>query len=372
MELPPFRIEQYFARHEFSAQHLLSASDCEPLSVAELVQLEPDAAERLLALRCGYSEPSGSPELREAVAALYRGISADQVVATSCAEEAIFLALHTMLGPGDHAIVATPCYESALQLARSTGAEVSEWRSRFEDGWARDLQALTGLLRPETKLLYLNEPHNPTGTLIDHWSFQQLVEWCAEHEVRILSDEVYRGLEHNPADRLPAICELSPGSVSLGSVAKSLGLAGLRTGWVATADAALRQRVIDLKYYTTICASSPSEQLAALALRHAPQLFARSLELVNHNVMLIEEFLAEHPARFEWVRPTAGSIGFPRVHGIADIDRWCERFAAAGVLVLPGSVFDEPRHVRFGFGRADLEEALMALAAQLEEAGASG
>ncbi len=367
MELPPFRIEQYFARHEFTTAHLLSASDCETLSVGELVQLEPDAAERLLALRCGYSEPGGSGELREAISALYRGLSPEEVVATTCAEEGILLVLHAMLGPGDHAVVATPCYESALQLARSTGAEVSEWRRRFEDGWAYDLEALAGLLRPETKLVYLNEPHNPTGTLIDHWSFQQLVELCVDRGIPIFSDEVYRGLEHNPADRLPAICEVSPGSVSLGSVSKSLGLAGLRTGWIATGDATVRQRVVDLKYYTTICASSPSEQLAALALRHAAQLIERNLELVNDNVMLIEEFFAEHPERFEWVRPTAGPIGFPRVHGITDIDHWCERLAAAGVLLLPGSVYDEPRHVRVGFGRVDVEEALAVLAAQLDE-----
>ncbi|MDA8297640.1 MAG: aminotransferase class I/II-fold pyridoxal phosphate-dependent enzyme [Actinomycetota bacterium] len=372
MELPPFRIEQYFARHEFNTQHLLSASDCEPLGVGELVQLEPDAAERLLALRCGYSEPAGSGELREAIAALYHGLSAEQIVVTTCAEEAIFLVLHAVLGPGDHAIVATPCYESALQLARSTGAEVSEWRRRFEDGWAHDLEALAGLLRPQTKLVYLNEPHNPTGTLIDQWSFQRLVERCIEHEVLIFSDEVYRGLEHNPADRLPAICELSPSSVSLGSVTKSLGLAGLRTGWIATTDAALRQRVVDLKYYTTICASSPSEQLTALALRHAPELIARNLELINDNVMLVEEFFAEHPDRFEWVRPTAGAIGFPRVHGIADVERWCEGLAAAGVLVLPGSVYDEPRHVRMGFGRAGVQDALAVLGAQLEDLDAEG
>ena len=125
MELSPFRIERFYARYEHSTRFMLSSSDCESRTIAELLELEPDAHERLLACWCGYTEPPGAPELRQAIASLYERTGAEEVVVTSCAEEGIFLIYHALLRPGDHAIVETPCYESALQLARSTGAEVS-------------------------------------------------------------------------------------------------------------------------------------------------------------------------------------------------------------------------------------------------------
>ena len=130
-----------------------------------------------------------------------------------------------------------------LQVARSTGAEVSQWRRRYEDGWAHDLDALAGLIRPATRLLYLNQPHNPTGTLMARPVFEHVIGLARAHGLVVFSDEVYRELEHDPADRLPAACDLYERAVSLGSISKSYGLPGLRIGWIATRDAGLRDAV---------------------------------------------------------------------------------------------------------------------------------
>jgi aspartate/methionine/tyrosine aminotransferase len=364
MNLPPFRIEQYYERHEFTTRYMVSSSDCESWTLQELLSVEPDALDRLLAMRCGYTESRGAPELRRAIAATYQTIDADEVVVTTCAEEAIFLVYHALLSPDDHAVIETPCYESALQLARSTGAAVGEWHRVHADGWAHDLDALGHLLQTSTRVLYINQPHNPTGTLMSRATFDRVAELAQELRLTLFSDEVYRGLEHDPADRLPAACDRDQHAVSLGSVSKSYGLPGLRIGWIASHDEALRRKVIDLKHYTTICASAPSEELSALALRHGPELLARNVGIVRRNLGLLDEFLGRHAETFDWVRPTAGPIGFPRATGVGAVDGFCERLAAAGVLLLPGSVYDEPDHVRVGFGRANLPEAL----AVLEEA----
>ncbi|MGC9960820.1 MAG: aminotransferase class I/II-fold pyridoxal phosphate-dependent enzyme [Acidimicrobiales bacterium] len=332
-----------------------------------MLSLEPGARDQLLEMRCGYTESSGSLELREAISAVYETVQADEVVVTSCAEEAIFLVYHALLGPGDHAVVESPCYESALQLARSTGAEVSQWRRRYEDGWAHDLDGLGRLLRPGTGILYLNQPHNPTGTLMERDTYDAVVELAQEGGVTLFCDEVYRELEHDEHDRLPAACDRYGRAVSLGSVSKSYGLPGLRIGWIATHDERLRRAVVDLKHYTTICASGPSEQLSALALRHRPELLARNRGIVKQNLGALDGFLRRHPDVFDWVRPVASPIGFPRVSGLGDVDQLCERLAAAGVLLLPGSVYDEPAHVRFGFGRANMPEALSVLEEALAE-----
>ena len=358
MQLKPFRIERYYAQHEFSVRYMLSSSDCESRTIADLLAFEPDAERRLHETWCGYTESAGSPELREAIAALYERAGADDVIVCSCAEEGIFLLNHALLAAGDHAIVETPCYESALELARSTGAAVSEWRRSFAEGWAHDLDALRAALTPATRMLYVNQPHNPTGTLMERVIFAAVADLAAEHGLVLFSDEVYRELEHDPGDRLPAACDRLPRGVSLGSISKSYGLPGLRLGWLVTRDRDLRERLLALKDYTTICSSAPSEVLTALALRHRDRLLQRNLELVARNLALVEDFFERHTPGFQWVRPTAGPIGFPRVTGLGDIDALCARLAQGGVLLLPGSVYGVPDHVRVGFGRANLPEAL--------------
>ena len=150
-----------------------------------------------------------------------------------------------------------------------------------------------------------------------------------------------------------------------GSISKSYGLPGLRTGWIATRDAGLRDAVATLKDYTTICASAPSEFLTALALRHRQVLLDRNLAIVRRNLPLLDGFFERHAGTFAWTRPTASPIGFPRVTGIGDLTRYCEQLAEAGVLLLPGSVYDQPDHIRIGFGRASMPDALKVLEANL-------
>ncbi len=361
MDVKPFRIERYYGRYEFTTRYMLSSSDCESRTIEKLLALEPDAHARLLGTWCGYTESPGAPDLREAIAGLYERVDPDDVIVTSCGEEGIFLIHHALLGAGDHAVIETPCYESALELARSTGAEVSEWRRRYEDGWAHDLDALERSLRPATRLVYVNQPHNPTGTLMERTTFEQVSQMARAHGLVLFSDEVYRELEHDPADRLPAACDLDERAVSLGSISKSYGLPGLRLGWIVTRDAGTREAVMRLKDYTTICSSAPSEVLTALALRNRHVLLERNLAIVERNLPLLDDFFARHGDAFEWVRPTASPIGFPRVNGVADVEEMCARLAELGVLLLPGSVYGEPSHVRVGFGRADMPEALRLL-----------
>jgi aspartate/methionine/tyrosine aminotransferase len=361
MELSPFRIERWYERYEFATELMLSSSDCESVSVGELLALEPDAGERLRSMRLGYTEVPGSVELRSAIAGLYTQAGPEDVVALAAAEEGIFAVEQALLGPGDHAIVETPCYESALAVARSTGADVDTWRRSYADGWAHDVDDLERLFRPDTRLVYVNTPHNPTGISMSRAVLDRVVELCAERGAVLFCDEVYRELEHDPAERLPAGCDLYERAVSLGSVSKTYGLPGLRTGWVACRDAAIRDVVVAVKLYTTICSSAPSELLAALALRHREGLIERNRALVLGNLALADAFVERHAGRVDWVRPTASPIGFPRLE-VGDTHAFCERLAAdAGVLLLPGEVYDVPGHVRLGLGRLGAAEAFARL-----------
>jgi len=367
MQIKPFRIEQYFGKYEFTAKYLLSSSDAESRTIQELLDLEPGAHERLLKHWCGYTESPGAPWLREAIAGIYKHIQSDDVLVLAAAEEGIFVLYHALLGPGDHVIVETPCYESSLEVARSTGARVSEWRRTFENGWAHDVAALEKLIRPNTKVNYINTPHNPTGLLMPAAAFQQVMALSASRNIIVFSDEVYRELEHDPATRLPAACEAYEHAVSLGSMSKSYGLPGLRLGWLASRDPEIIQRCLEFKYYTTICSSAPSEFLTALALRHRQILVQRNLEIVQRNLRLLHAFFEQRSHLFEWIKPNASPIGFVHFKPQRDAFEFCENVVRdAGVLLLPGSVYDQPRHIRFGFGRKNMPESLARLGAYLD------
>ena len=359
MTLAPFRIEHYFARHEFTAEFMLSSSDAESRSVGELLQFEPDARQQLEALHLGYTEVPGAPTLRRAIAAIYERIGADNVRVLSSAEECIYVAYRALVGPHDHVIVETPHYESAAELARATGAEVSLWLRRFEDGWVHDLAALRRLVRANTRLIYIATPSNPLGLLMPSEVLDTIIEIARDRKMVVLCDEVYRELEHDPARRLPAVCDLYDHAISIGSMSKSYGLAGLRLGWLACQDEALLTECTNYKMYTTICSSAPSEFLSALALRNRQILLSRNLEIVRRNLAILEAFFERHSDLFDVVKADASPICFPRINIRGDVQEFCDRVVSeTSVMLLPGTVYDQPRHVRIGFGRANMPAAL--------------
>ena len=368
MKIAPFRIEKYFALHEFTAPHLLSSSDAECVSIADILALEPDAADRLFSQQLRYTQSEGAPELRAAASAIYKTTASHEIVVVSAAEEGIFATYHALLQPGDHVVVETPCYESALQLARSTGANVTEWRRSADTNWAHDLAALERAFQPNTRLIYINTPHNPTGLMMPREVLDRVIELCAARNAWLFCDEVYRELEHDPATLLPAAVDLYERAISLGSMSKTYGLPGLRLGWLASHDRDALTKIIDFKHYTTICSSAPSELLSALALRHRHVFANRNRAIVLANLALIDAFLVRHANRLSWVRPTAGTIGFMQVAGVKDTSAFCEQLIAdAGVLLLPGTVYDEPAHFRIGYGRTSMPESLRHFEAWLAE-----
>lgn len=373
MQLEPFRLERYFARHEFSAPYLLCASDCESMELRDLLALEPDAAERFSSLWLGYTESLGDPQLRQAIATLYEQIAADQVLVHAGAEEAIFNFMNVALRPGDQIIVHAPYYQSLGEVARGIGAEVTEWRGDPAHGWELDLEDFKAHLTARTKAAVVNFPHNPTGFLPGPEFVRALSELSEGHGFILFSDEVYRGLELDPADRLPSMCDINPRAVSLGVMSKTYGLAGLRIGWIATRNELLYRELAAFKDYTTICNSAPSEFLAALALRNAAPIAERNLQIIRANLDHLDAFFARHADLFDWRRPKAGPIAFPallkgRVHEFcADL---VER---SGVLLLPGTLYGAGMNCfRVGYGRKNVPTALLKFEEALRLPGLGG
>ncbi len=369
MRIEDFELERFFARYEFAVRHLLCASDVEGWPMADLVALADAEASALWhGLRLGYSEAPGHPLLRAEIATLYETIGPAEVLVFSGAEEAIFVTANVLLGPGDHAIVVWPAYQSLHAVARATGAEVSLHELHESEGWAIDVDRLRGQITPRTRLIVVNAPHNPTGSLPDPVTYHAIAELAADAGAHLLSDEVYRFLELDVTDRLPAGADLGSHGVSLGVMSKAFALAGLRIGWLATHDARLLDAAARFKDYTTICASAPAEILALIALRERETVLARSRRIVADNLALLDGFFERRDRHFGWVRPRGGSIAFPSLRAGVPVERFVgDLLEAEGVLLAPGSIFGHPgSHFRLGFGRTDLPAALDRLEAFVE------
>ncbi len=366
-DLPPFRLEAYLARREFTARHNLSASDVQSLTLAELLELaSPEDRRAFERVSLGYTESRGDPWLRALIAGLYEDRAADDILCFSGAEEGIVCALTALLGPDDHAIVTTPCYQS-LETVPARLCETTALPLDPAAGWALDLDRLAALIRPTTRAVVTNWPHNPTGALIDHATFEGLVALARRHGLWLFVDEVYRGLERDPARRLPQIAEVYERGVSLGVLSKSYGLPGLRVGWVVTRARDRLAAMEQVKYYLSICGAAPSEALARIALKARDRLLARNRALVEDNLKRLDAVMRAHPDLFEWQVPAAGCIAFPRYLGAEGVEAFANRLHEdAGVLVLPASAFQSELaptpddRVRLGFGRAGIDESLAA------------
>jgi len=374
--LPEFRLETFFSRWEFAARHHLTASDAQTITMAELLELADDEDRHAWqTLSLGYTRTFGDPVLRRVIAETYEHADADDVICFAGAEEALYLAMQVLLGPGDHAVVVTPNYQAAetvpLALCPVTGVALDPDRD-----WALDLDAVAAAIRPETRVVSVNFPNNPTGAVPDAADFARLARLCDERGIHLLSDEVYRGLELDPTRTLPQAADLSPGALSLNVTSKSLGLPGLRIGWITCRDRGLRARLERAKHYTTICNSAPSEVLARIALKSRPRILARNRAIIAANLPAFDAFFAEFAELFSWRAPAGGCVAYPRYLGVDGVERFCAALLEeAGVLLLPASVYRSELtptpadRFRIGVGRHAPEPALEAFASWLRARG---
>ncbi len=353
---------------ERGSRCLLSSSDVEPYTLAEALALA-DTETRALwdALSLGYTEPAGHPLLRSEIARVYEDVDADDVLVTAGADEALFLLARSCLRAGDHAVVVSPAYDGLVSSMRSSGADVTLHELDPSEDWALDVDRLRRELRGSTRLVVVNAPHNPTGALPDRATFRALCELVEEAGARLLCDEVYRFLELDPTSRLPAAADASRAGISLGVMSKAFALAGLRIGWIATRDREVLRRAAAAKSETSVCNSAPSEILALAALRARETVLARSRGIIGLNIALLDRFFERWRGVFDWVRPHAGTVGFPRFHG--DLGRLADDlYLQERVLLLPGSLYGgAPDRFRIGLGRRDLPDGLAALERVAEE-----
>jgi len=369
MEIAPFELERFFARHEFTAPYTLTSSDCEPLSLSAALELadgEGLAFWRELSL--GYTEYAGAPPLRREIAGLYDNADPDEVQ-VAAPIECIFLAMNSMLRPGDHVVCTAPGYQALYEIAVSLGCRVDWWEPSEDAGWRFDVDRLRELVRPDTRALVVNFPHNPTGSLPPRDVFTAAVDIARECGAYFFSDEMYRFLELDPSARLPAACDIYDRAVSLSGMSKAFGMPGARIGWLVTSDRGLMEKIRSLRDYTTICSSAPGEALAFIALRARERILAANLARLERNLEGLERFFEHFEGLFDWARPQAGTVSFPRIRFDEGSSRFCgDVLRETGVLLVPSAIFGHgDRHFRLGHGREDMQAVLKTFAAYMRK-----
>jgi aspartate/methionine/tyrosine aminotransferase len=361
MRITDFKLERYFAEYEFKVRYLLSASDCEALALAELLGMaDADTLALWHHLKLSYTESQGHPRLRSEVAALCQTIRTEDVL-IAAPEELIFIAMNALLQAGDHVIVTFPGYQSLYALAEALGCTVTRWPLEARAGqWRLDLDFLTDHIRPETRLLVINFPHNPTGYLPSPSEFEAIMAIARQRGIAVFSDEMYRLLEYDAAARLPSVTAIYERGIAISGLSKSFALPGLRIGWLTTRDQDLLARCIAFHDYTTICNSAPAEILGIMALRAQERILARNLAIIRGNLALFAQFCARNADRVEYLPPQAGSVAFPRFVAGQPVRQFCrDVLDRQDVMILPGDVFEHTgNHFRVGLGRADFPEAL--------------
>jgi len=360
MKLNPFKLERYFARYEFSAPYLLCTSDCEALSMQELLDIADNNTLKMWHnLKLGYTESQGHPVLREEISNLYQRIKPSNVMVIT-PEEGIYIAMNSILEKNDHVITTFPGYQSLYEVANSIGCKVSKWIPRQKDTWVFNIDDLRNLIRENTKLIVINFPHNPTGATITQTELEKIVDIAREKNIIIFSDEMYKFLEYNESNRISSTCDLYDNAVSLFGMSKSFGLAGLRIGWLTTKNSELFEKFATYKDYTTICSSAPSEILAIMALRKKSKILKRNLNIIQENLKLLDEFFREYSKLFEWHKPKAGPIGFPELKTNEKVSDFClDLVNKKGVMLLPSSQYDYGgNNFRIGFARKNMPQAL--------------
>jgi aspartate/methionine/tyrosine aminotransferase len=370
--LPDFRLETYLGKWEFACRYHMTASDMQTLSLKELLALASPADRAAFEdLPLHYIETTGTAPLRAAVAATYQGVQPEDILAFAGAEEGIFCAMHALLERHDHAIVVTPNYQSSEELPRALCA-TSGVALDADDNWSLDLEQVKAAIRPNTKLIAVNFPHNPTGKVIDRRTFDGLVALCRQHGIWLFSDEVYRGLERSAEIRLPSAIEAYEKGLTLGVMSKAYGLPGLRVGWIASKDHALLHKMDRVKHYLSICNAGPSEHLAVIALKASEKIIGRNRDLIKRNLVAVDAFFAEFPDLFEWRHPDGGCIAYPRYLGQDGVETFCRRLVEeAGIVLLPASLYRSDLtatpgdRFRIGFGRNYIPEGLAAMRAYL-------
>jgi aspartate/methionine/tyrosine aminotransferase len=357
VKIEPFALERWLTAHELNVEYDIAESGIYPLTARELLHLMPEAEraselERLLDLRLGYSEATGSLKLRTLLAEAYQDCGPDHILVTTGAIEANFLLFNVLLNPGDHVVAPYPAYQQLYSVPRALGCDVSLWQVRHDDGFRFDLDELENLVRPQTRLIVINSPHNPTGAMLTAGEIQQVYTLAQSAGAMVLSDEAYRWLTvPGGYEAPPPMYNLGPAGISVGTFSKPFGLPGLRIGWMA-APAEIATACWAMRDYISLSPGKLNDALAVIAFEHRDKIVQRNEAIIGTNLSTAKRWIAEHADILSWSPPRGGLLALLRYNlDLPSLELANKLADEYSVMLAPGSAFGFEHHLRIGIGQ---------------------
>ena len=351
-EFQPFVMERMMSKWENVVDYNLSESGVHPMTLRELLAMDGKSPDALADVEFDYPQANGTVELRRNIARYYPGAGPDNVLVTAGAAEANYLTLHTLLDPGDEAVIMMPNYMQVWGVAKNHGLRVKTFNLLEAEGWAPDLAELERVVGPQTKLIAVCNPNNPTGRIMTEAEMSAVVAAAERVGAWILADEVYTGAERETDDESPTFYGRSERVIAVGSMSKAYGLPGLRIGW-AVGPAGTVDDLWARHEYTTIATTMLSNKLAAIAMSDTvrPQILARTRKFIRDGYPVLEEWTRSHGNTFSLVPPEAAAIAFVRYHIDINSTTLVERIRdAKSVLIVPGDHFGLDNYIRISYG----------------------
>ena len=350
MHLPPFLLDQWLAAHEFASppiRYNLASSTGPPWTFGELLALgDGDLKKELSELGVSYVPPEGTEALRRAIAELH-DVAPDWVVVTTGASEALSALFCLAAEPGASIVVPNPGFPGFAAMAGAWGLKVTTYELERKTGFAQTADLVLAAVNRETRLVLVNSPHNPSGSVMPPAEIARLSAVLAERGIPLIVDAVYHPLYFGTP--MPSAAKVL-NAIVVGDLSKAMSLSGLRIGWLIDRDARRRERLINLRSYFTVSGSPITEKIAVHALAHRHVILSRLQDVTRTNLAMLDEFMNAQRGTIGWVRPSGGTVAFPwRLDG-RDARPMCEGLARKGVLVAPGDCFEAAAHFRVGFG----------------------
>ncbi len=351
MKLPPFLLDQWLEQKQSADPPIefdLGSSTGPVWTLRELLALTDDDREweRLVDAPLFYTSPHGSQELREALAALEQ-VDPSAVQVLTGAAEALLLLFFLAAEPGANVILPMPAFPANDALAEAFGLDIRHYTLRAENAFRIDLDEIRALVDRQTRFVFVNSPHNPTGTVLTDSEIETLHDFCADRGVQFVVDQVYHPIYHGTHTQSAARL---PHATVLGDFSKALCLSGLRVGWMIEHDAQRRERYLNARSYFTVSNTMLGERLATFAVQHREAIYARAQRITEANLTLLDALFKEHTGLIGWVRPRGGMTAFPWLRDGSNARDFCRRLMKTGVLISPGDCFGMASHFRIGLG----------------------
>jgi aspartate/methionine/tyrosine aminotransferase len=362
MKIKDFGVEIWMNLYEDNCEYNLAETCVESLTVEELLDFsgqKDEIIEEIVKMKLTYGDIYGSDGLRNGLSGLYRNVGIENLAITHGAIGANALTLMTLVNRGDRVVSVLPTYQQHYSMPESIGAEVKIAQLRPENGFLPDLDELRNLVNDNTKLICINNPNNPTGALMDEDYLKEIVEIAKSVDAYILSDEAYRGLNHEGESFSASIVDLYDKGIATGSMSKTFSLAGLRIGWIAGPEDFIEEINKQRDYHVISCGMI-DDRLATVAIENKDKIIKRNVGIIRNNIKMLDDWVNNEPL-ISYIKPKSGTTAFLKYNIDMSSEDFCLKLLEeTGVMLLPGSAMEMEGYLRMGYANTPsvIEEGL--------------